>query len=231
MPSWKSDAQFVSFLVFCALFGIFSVVNILAGFFEKEKLRRISKPFCLVFLGVAATIALPEYYLIYIGCFLGSIGDFLLLYKSNKICLVSGLSSFLLGHFCYIAQTIVYLSMHGFLEWWSSLVMIAFYLVAALAVVAPIWGLTKHSKLFTISGTFYCTTLLSVIASGALGLFFLGARWYIFVMIGGIFFFASDLILTSTIFRHDFPRRDFYIMLTYLLGEAGIVFGMIFTIL
>ncbi len=231
MPAWKSDTQFVSFLVFSILFGIFSLINILTGFFEKEKLRRISKPFCLIFLGIAAAISLPDYCLIYIGCFLGSIGDFLHLYKNNKICLVSGLSSFLLGHFCYIAQTIVYLSMHGLLEWWSSLVMIAFYLVAALAVVFPIWGLTKHSKLFTISGTLYCTTLLSVIASGALGLFFLGARWYIFVMIGGIFFFASDLILTSTIFRHDFPRRDFYIMLTYLLGEAGIVFGMIFTIL
>lgn len=228
---WGSEAQAISFSVFSSLFALTSVFNILCGFLEKEKARRISKPFCLIFLGIAALIALPRFFLIYCGCFLGSIGDFLLLYKNNRKCLVSGLSSFLLGHFCYIAETIVYLAGEGYLEWWSCLAMAAFYLLSVLLVIAPIWGLTKHSKMFTISGTFYCATLISVIASGALGLFFLGPRWYIFVMCGGIFFFASDLILTSTIFRHDFPRRDFYIMLTYLLGEAGIVFGMIFTLL
>ncbi len=231
MPEWGSKAQFISFLIFSSLFAICSLFNIMCGFFEKEKARRISKPFCLIFLGIAAAIALPHSFLIYCGCFFGSIGDFLLLYKSNKKCLVSGLSSFLLGHFCYIGQSIVYLANEGYLEWWSYLVMAAFYILTALLVIAPIWGLTKHSRLFTISGTFYCSTLIAVIASGALGLYFLGPEWYIFVMCGGIFFFASDLILTSTIFRHDFPRRDFYIMLTYLLGEAGIVFGMVFTLL
>ncbi len=226
-----NEAQFISFVVFASLFGVSSLFNIMCGFFEKEKARRISKPFCLIFLGIASAIALPNHFLIYCGCFLGSIGDLLLLYKSNKKCLVTGLSSFLLGHFCYIAQTIAYLSSQGYLEWWSYLVMIAFYVLTCLLVIAPIWGLTKHSKLFTVSGTFYCSTLIAVIASGVLGLYFLGPQWYIFVICGGIFFFASDLILTTTIFRHDFPRRDFYIMLTYLLGEAGIVFGMIFTLL
>lgn len=225
------ESQYALFLTFSLLFGASSLLNILAGFFEKEKLRRISKPFCLVFLGIAASIASPSHFLIYLGCFLGAIGDFFLLYKRNRKCLVVGLSSFLLGHFCYIAETIVALSTGGYLEWWSYLVMAAFYILSCLLVAAPIYGLTKHSKLFTISGTFYCATLLSLIASAALGLFFYGAEWYIFAVFGGISFFASDLILTSTIFRHDFPRRDFYIMLTYLLGEAGIVYGMIFTLL
>lgn len=231
MDKWASTAQFVAFLVFASLFAITSVINIIAGFFEAEKTRKISKPFCLLFLGTAAAIAIPNYWLIYVGAYFGMIGDFFLIFKTNRKCFITGTISFLLGHFCYIAHTIIYLAGKELLPWYSYLIMIAFYIVVCLAVMMPIWGLTKHSKLFTISGTFYCATLLSVIASGALGVYFLGPDWYLLVMIGGMFFFASDLILTSTIFRHDFPRRDFYIMLTYLLGEAGIVFGVIFTIL
>lgn len=231
MPLLMDNNLFAPFLVFSILFGATSAINIIASFFEKEKIRRLSKPFCLLFLGIAASIAIPTYFLIYIGCFLGALGDFLLLYKDNKSCLLLGLSSFLIGHFCYIAHTIVYLTNLGVLEWWSYLVMVGFYIGTVILIVAPIWSLTKHSKMFTISGTIYCSTLLSVIAVSALGLYFVGAQWYLFVLFGGISFFASDLILTSTLFRHDFPRRDFYIMLTYLLGQAGIVYGIIFTLL
>ena len=86
MPKWGNEVQHICFLIFSSLFIISSLFNIMCGFFEKEKARRISKPFCLIFLGIAAAIALPRFFLIYCGCFLGSIGDFLLLYKSNKKC-------------------------------------------------------------------------------------------------------------------------------------------------
>ncbi len=228
---FNSDAHFISFLVFSILFGLTSLINIVCGFFEFEKIRRLSKPFCLIFLGIAAFIAAPAYFLIYIGCFFGAIGDFFLLYKNKRLCLISGLSSFLIGHFCYIANTIMMVAELGVLEWWAYLVMFVIYFAFMLITAGPIWGLTKHSKLFTISGTIYCSTLLSVIGTSALGLYFIGVHWYLFVLLGSILFFSSDVILTSTMFRHDFPRRDFYIMLTYLLGQAGIVYGIIFTIL
>ncbi len=228
---FNNDAQFISFLIFSILFGATSLINIVCGFFEFEKVRKISKPFCLIFLGIAALIVAPTCYLIYIGCFLGSIGDLLLLYKNKRICLVTGLTSFLIGHLCYIANTITMVADLGVLEWWAYFVMVAIYFVFLLITAGPIWGLTKHSKLFTVSGTIYCSTLLSVIATSALGLYFVGVHWYLFVLLGSILFFSSDVILTSMMFHHDFPRRDFYIMLTYLLGQAGIVYGVIFTIL
>ena len=223
--------MFVAFIIFISLFAIASVINIISGFFEKEKIRRVSKPFCLLFLGIAACIILPKYFLIYVGCFLGSLGDFLLLYKNNKICLCGGLMSFLLGHICYIGHTIVYLSTNNLLPWWSYLVMAGAFVLLLILVIAPIYGLTKHSKLFTIPGSFYCATLLFSIGIAGLGVYFIGPHLYLLVLFGTMLFFASDLILVTTLFAHDFPRRDFYIMLTYLLAQAGIVLGFIFTII
>lgn len=48
-------------------------------------------------------------------------------------------------------------------------------------------------------------------------------------VIGGISFLASDLILTKSFFIKDFKRRDYYIMLFYLLGQGLILIGITLT--
>ena len=53
---------------------------------------------------------------------------------------------------------------------------------------------------------------------------------YLLVFLGYILYFISDTTLFFTTFHRDIPRRDFPIMLTYLLAELSIVLGFILTL-
>src|SRR5574344_631760 len=229
--AFASQTSFILFVVFMSLFALASLFNLYAGFVEHEKLRRISKPFCLLFLAMATIFASPSSYLIYIGALFGALGDLLLIWKDNKVCLLTGLISFLSGHICYISMGLIFLANAGKLPGLSFLYLALGYLGIVLLAIYPLYRATKGSKVFTIGGTFYASILISVLATGILGMA-LGYSGYLFLMvIGAVFFIASDCTLTFTIFSHDIPRRDFYIMLTYLIGQCGIVLGLLFTIL
>ena len=56
-------------------------------------------------------------------------------------------------------------------------------------------------------------------------------RFYAVMTVGALLFIVSDTLLSFTIFRHDIKRKDFYIMLSYLLAELGVLFGMALTVL
>ncbi len=73
-------------------------------------------------------------------------------------------------------------------------------------------------------GVLLLVSVVSIIAS-AKGY----ANFMILGVIGGISFLASDMILTKSFFIKDFKRRDYYIMLFYLLGQALILIGITFT--
>ncbi|MBP5091369.1 MAG: hypothetical protein J6328_02295, partial [Bacilli bacterium] len=78
-----------------------------------------------------------------------------------------------------------------------------------------------------IPGAFYLSTLLTDVVAGVI----LVANGYAvawLIVLGGFFFFGSDCYLSKTQFlKHD-KREDFYIMLTYLLGQMLIVMGILF---
>lgn len=221
----------ILFWVFVSLFFLVSLLNLIAGFFELEKLRRFSKPFCLFFLTLAAAVAVPTHPLVYIGSFFGFIGDFLLLWKDNKKTLLGGLLSFLIGHCCYIASMILIPASAGLFTGASYGYMALYFVLLLGILIDPMYHLTRRSRMFTIGGTFYSAVLVSDGAAAIL-LTALGyAQFMYLAIVGDILFIASDLILANTIFNHDFPRRDFYIMLTYLAGQAFIVAGLVFTLL
>ncbi len=226
---WGSQVQFVSFVVFSTLFGISCLVNLVSAFFENEKLRCYSKPFCLFFLTLVSIVVSPNEPLIYLGAFFGFLGDIFLLKKRVKKWLVAGTISFLIGHLVYISQTITKISVSFKIEWYFYL-LIAFALIFIFALIfRPIYLLTKRSKFFSIGGSIYFSILVFSILVAAIGFWFFGYDWYLFVLLGTIIFLTSDIILTTTLFRHDIKRRDFYIMITYLLAESFIVYGMLFT--
>jgi len=53
----------------------------------------------------------------------------------------------------------------------------------------------------------------------------------IFVFFGALFFIISDTTIAYTYFYRDIKRRDFYIMIPYLLAELGLVLGLAFFML
>jgi uncharacterized membrane protein YhhN len=220
-------------IIFFALFVLASVVNVTAGFLEQEKLRKISKPFCLFFLSLAVIFFVPAEPLIYIGAICGLIGDIILLNKDSKISVGLGSGVFLVGHVLYISEALSLIfeksALPPSLSTWLWMGLYAVLLLAA--SFYPIFRLTKHSPIFTPLGMLYSSILISDGAVAILGCA-VGLSQYFFLMIlGDVFFILSDSLLSYTIFVKDVKRRDFYIMLTYLLGQALILSGLVFTAL
>lgn len=230
LPTGVRGGFFYAFLI---LFVIASIINLISGFLEKEKVRKISKPFCLFFLSLAVILAVPHYPMLYIAALAGFIGDIILIWKDNKVCVGLGVVSFWIGHGLYIASMLQILYAGGafasspFAWAW----MILYVVLLMMASVYPMSLITDHSKIFTTFGIFYSTILVSVGVSAIMGCALGFANYFYLVIIGDVFFIASDCILAYTIFIKDIKRRDFYIMLTYLLGQAFILSGLVLTLL
>jgi uncharacterized membrane protein YhhN len=226
MPtSWNWIVAYVFFGLFC----LASLVNLVCGFFEWEKPRKISKPFCLGFLSIAAAFAMPTHPFIFIGALCGFVGDILLIWKSNKFCLGLGCLSFLVGHAFYITQMMFLYGDNGLLGWPVWMWMIVYFVALEIVMIPAMMAFTRKSKVFTIVGIFYSTILITVGCCAAFGCFKGFSDYLYLVIIGDLFFIISDSILSLTVFRRDIKRRDFWIMITYLAGEALIVSGLVFT--
>ena len=222
-------------IILLAIFGAWSIMHLVFCFIENEKLRKITKPICLLLLGIAAAVAAPKYPLIYIGAFLGAIGDVLLINKSKLTFFLAGTAVFICGHGCYFAQIMMHLSTYGgfVFPWWAYLIVFGTLLVLTFALY-PFDK--KLAGIATLAGNFYMPFLVVLIASGV----FLAIKMNqagnnplagILISIGYLMFITSDATLIYTTFVKDIKRRDFPIMITYLLGEFGIVFGLLSVII
>ena len=87
--------------IFLGLFVVASVLQLAFAFIENQKLRRKEKICCMMMLGLAAVFAFPDQPLIYVGAFLGMIGDWCVLRKKT---FNIGVVSFFLGHLAYIFE-------------------------------------------------------------------------------------------------------------------------------
>jgi hypothetical protein len=230
LPEGTMGALCLTFLV---LSGVAMLTNLVSAFREDETIRKISKPFCLLFLGIAVALALPSHPMVYLGAFMGFLGDIALIWKDDQRCVGLGVLCFWVGHGLYIATILQILYQGGAFSGveypWLWMPLFVFLFMGLM--VYPMWRLTNHSKIFAPAGVFYSTILVSVGASAILGCF-LGYSSYLYlVVLGDLCFIFSDSFLAYTIFIKDVKRRDFYIMLSYLLGEAFILSGLTLTLL
>lgn len=229
LPTGSAGALFYTFLGL-SLFAMLN--NLIAGFLEKERWRKISKPFCLLFLGIAVAIAVPNYPMVYLAAFAGFLGDIVLIWKDNKLCVGAGVVCFWIGHGLYIASILKILyDAKAFTSDYAWLFMLLFVLVFMGLMVYPMWRITNHSKVFAPIGVFYSTILISVGAAAIMGCALGFSQYLYLIIIGDVFFILSDSCLAYTIFIKDIKRRDFYIMLTYLLGQLFILSGLVLTLL
>ena len=222
-------------IVLLAVFGVYSILHLVFCFLEKEKQRKITKPFCLLILGIAALVAAPAHPLIYVGAFLGAVGDFFLIKKNNIKWFLIGTAFFIAGHICYYTQINIYLhDMCGVdVPFWVYLLVGVVLIVCTFALYPATKSLAGPA---TLAGNFYMPLLLFILATGIFFAIFLNQVGRvplpgISIAIGYLFFFISDCTLIYTTYVKDIRRRDFPIMLTYLLGEFGIVFGLILAII
>lgn len=211
--------------VFFGLFALCSLVHLIFCFLEKEKARKITKTFCVTLLGIAAILYKPDAPLIYVGAFLGVIGDIFLIFKKNIKSFFFGTLFFISGHVLYLAQGILLINPNSTLHW-------SVYLVVGLILLLLIFGLypITGKKLGPVAllGNFYMPFLLVLLSLG-IYLAVVNKNYVpgLLFTFGYFSFFISDSTLIYTSFFKDIKRRDFYIMLFYLAAQALIVAGLL----
>lgn len=212
--------------IFLGLFLLVSVIELVFAFMEMEKPRRIVKPFCLLFLGLFAVVTLPNQPLIYIGAFLGMVGDILVLSKNIKIFALGALT-FFLGHICYIIELLLFVINKPF-EWWHFVIVgicfVLFYLIMFYLGRNKMKSPLEKFGMPLYYATLFCT--LPFMLSSQLicpdGFLWVG-------VLGYVIFIVSDVIILLTKYGNKFKRYDFFIMLTYLVGQILIVFSLVST--
>ena len=213
--------------IFLGLFVVASILQLAFAFIENQKLRRKEKICCMMMLGLAAVFAFPNQPLIYIGAFLGMIGDWCVLRKKT---FNIGVVAFFLGHLAYIFECLFMIIGEQNIRWFQHVIYIMVYIVVALAMFAACKKAKNHTTLNKIAQSFYFAILAVYIPVFILAIVKVGS--YMFLsLIGSIVFIISDSILVITHFGFKFKRYDFYIMLTYLVAEFLIIAGFVLTLL
>ncbi len=203
-------------------------MHIMFCLFEKEKLKKFTKPFCVLFLAVALTIAVPSNPLVYIPFYLACVGDFFLIKVHKKTSYFIGTTLFLIGHLC------LFFAINRFILECTNVTMylIGFGVIIALSLILFIFN-HKMCGLPTLEGNFYMFLLVALIGSTV----YLviknapkgGDEFFasIMLLVGYVLFFISDVLVIISTYVHDFRRRDLPIMITYLVGQFLIVYGLI----
>lgn len=220
---WKLP---IAYHVFFCLFIVISIVELVFAFLEIEKARKIVKTFCLLFLTISMAFLVPNEPFLYIGLALGAVGDFLLIFKKSQVLFILGTIAFFADHGFLIAE---YIKLTGNSGPWYLCFTFFFIPIFTLALMVPGWKLANDKKLGTF-GTFYFSVLfldciwaiISTITTG---------KYFGIAIMGGLFFIASDFILTYTRFQKTIKRREFYVMGTYLLAQAFVALGVGFSAL
>jgi uncharacterized membrane protein YhhN len=155
-------------------------------------------------------------------------GDIFLLFAQRaEILFILGLVSFLIAHLAYLSAftfvnsinknslrnnipTLLAILLFYSILMWSLLP----YLESSMLIAVPLYGMVICSMLFAVVN---CRRPLS-------------AKAFTWLLMGGIMFILSDTTLALIKFHPYFlphPFHDFLIMLTYILGQFGLIWGSI----
>ena len=204
--------------IFAAIAVVAAVANWVSRVNEHRPTELWSKPVTLIALiGVAVTLdpvdpTVRAWFVVALICSLA--GDVLLLDDRR---FVFGLAAFLLGHLAYTA---------GFIaandwRWWASLVAAA-AMVALIAAVGRRIVAAARREDSALGGA--VLGYLLVISSMAVAAAAAGNAWAIG---GAALFVASDTILGWRKFVSAAPWMSVAIMVTYHLGQAGLVASLL----
>ena len=204
-------------IVFFTIFGVICLAELLFALLEIEKPRKIIKPFCMLFLSLIVLLFTPLNYFFLIGALFGMVGDIFFIFKDKKKFILLGLASFALNHVFYILATWNVIKEQ--IEVIHALFLIPFFILFCAFSYLALERFFNIKGLIQIFGSLYMTVLVLDFAFQILARLVYDS-FFIYSVFGGALFIISDSILTFTLFKKDFPRRDFPIMVTYLGAQV-----------
>ena len=204
--------------VLLSLAAVVAVADWLAVANGQRLAEYILKPLVMVALiAVASTLDPSSDFarvMLIIGLVLSMVGDVCLMVPTDLF--VAGLGAFLLAHVCYVIALIALgVSVGGLL--------IGMILMAALAVVVGrriVQGAARSDSALAGPVAAYIA-VISVMVATAIG------TGRFFAVVGAVLFATSDSVLGWTRFLSDFSRSRLIVMVTYHLGQIGLVLALI----
>jgi uncharacterized membrane protein YhhN len=199
--------------------GLFAVGDWVARVRKDQRLEYVCKPATMVGLIAAAIALVPvddlgnrrTWFVVALVCSL--VGDIVLMLPSDRF--VPGLAAFLVGHLCYVAG----LWAHG-----PGGVALAGSSAGVVAVIAPVgWrilGALRGRRQLGLPVALYMV-VISVMLATAL------ATGNVLAGVGAALFVSSDAMIAWNRFVRPFRAADLAIMVTYHLGQAGLVLSLL----
>ena len=210
-------------IILYTAFIYFPVVCVMLTAYAKQNriLRYIFKSLYMPSLIVLYLLAAPKpNVLIILAMVFGWIGDVFLLGRHHWNVL-GGITSFGLGHICYIA---------GMLSTRPGLHLTAIISVAwiALCLVLVRHFLIPHAPKRLMIPAICYATLLSGTSAVALYLSFVSFNAaYLLAAFGGLMFMLSDGLLAYNMFGKKTVLGNFFVMVTYVLAQTALAAGFI----
>ena len=208
-------------LGFIAVFAIVCVAHIVFISLGKRTARRVSKVLLIPALLAAYIASGTQLFFPIPALVLGWIGDVILIRKDKKIFFLLGLIAFLLGHIFYIISFIECLERLSIGTLIFSLPLAIVFGTIAFRIIKPPKGTILPVIIYMIVLETVALLGLQVFASG---FNFAGAL----IFFGCLLFMVSDLILSYYAFRMVKRLGAVFVMVFYILAQAGIILGLIY---
>ncbi len=199
-----------------AVAGVFALGNWVAVARGSKPVEYVCKPATLLAL-IAVAIALDPVHgdtraWFVVALVLSLLGDVFLMVPRDWF--VAGLSAFLLGHLAYA----VGLNLHTEGLWWWAIPVV---LIAALLAVRLVRGIRRSGQGALVGPVIAYVVVISVMGASAV------ASGNAMAAVGALLFMASDSLIGETRFVHARPWAGVAIMVTYHLGQAGLVLSLV----
>ncbi len=209
--------------VFLVLAGCFAVGNWISRIHPPppasiSRLEYVCKPATMVALISVALLVDPthpdERWWFVAALVLSLAGDVFLMLPDDRF--VAGLASFLLAHVAYV----VGLNLHTDGDWWWAVPVVV---VVGLLGVRLVRGIRRSGESELIAPVVVYVLVIAAMGISALAS---GNRW---AAVGAVLFMGSDALIGETKFVRPAAWAPVAIMVTYHLGQAGLVLALVWS--
>lgn len=211
------------FQIICTiLFVASSITHLVFILLNKEKARMITKGLIVFTLILFALASKTNNALIYIGLCCSLFGDLLLLLKSKRIYFVIGACGFSITHILNFILVSRYLPERLNWMYFAIVLLVGYLLVES---IRPL--IKKTMKKMSYPCLAYLCIVFALIVNILIA--FIGTHNYLFLimLLGGMCFLTSDIILTINTFVKNIKHGNFILMLFYCLGQSLIYIPLI----
>ena len=188
-------------ILFLSTFSLLSILELVFAFLEKEKQRKLIKPFLLLSLSLMLILLYPNFPFLYLGALCGMLGDICFIFKDDQRFVYLGLITFGLNHLFYVLCCFFFLQDRVSISLASIIIFaILFPILAVVAIFAlkkvikPKWPLAIFGGIYVSLIFLDFSTNILVLSHGFITFLF-GVFGFSYSVFGAFCLFKTDKII------------------------------------